>query len=426
MVEYRRRFVDDFLDQWLAYLPAVSLEGPKAVGKTETALQRAGAIRRLDEREQRAIINASPELVLAGKPPILIDEWQRVPQTWDIVRRAVDENNTPGQFLLTGSASVTPGNIHSGAGRIDRVRMWPLTLPERGISEPTVSLRSLLGGKREQLTGATNVRLVDYAEQITRSGLPALQSSPLAVAERRVAGYVDRISEREVEVEGGLRVDVANVMRWLRAYAAGVATTASYEVLRDAATAGQAVKMAKTTDVRYRSVLEQLWIVEPLPAWAPNYNYLNRLAKSPKHIMADPAFAAAALGVTADSLVEGVEPLVARPESQHATIFGALFENLAIQHLRVFAQNNDAKVFHARTQGGREEIDAIVERRDGRFVAFEVKLGAVPGGGAFKHLKALRARAGDAMLDGVVLTSGSEAYRRDDGFAVVPLALLKP
>lgn len=424
-VSYQRRYVDDYLDEWMKYFPAVSIEGPKAVGKTATARQRAQTQRFLDKPEQAAIITAAPDRVVEGTPPILIDEWQNIPSTWDSVRRAVDDDPQPGRFILTGSASSQHGRTHSGAGRIHRIRMWPLTLPERGVTVPTVSLAHLLTGERTEVAGQTDFSLQDYVEEITKSGLPAICHLPQKVAEQRVSAYVDRIVEHEIMVNGRQRSNSPTVMRWLRAYSAAVSTTATYDSLRDAASAGEAEKLAKQTDIVYRDVLERLWIVEPLLAWEPHTNYLKRLTKAPKHCLADPAFAAAALGLTADALLEGAEPLVERPHS-HATMLGALFECLAIQHLRVFAHNNNARVYHARTQGGRVEIDIIIERRDGRFLPIEVKLSPNPPARAFQHLHQLQELSGNAMLDGVVITTGTEAYRRKDGIAIVPLALLGP
>ena len=420
---YRHRLVDDVLDQWLAHLPAVSIEGPKGVGKTATAQRRARTARYLDLAEAAALIRADPGRVVLGDPPVLVDEWQRIPEVWDRVRRAVDAGAPGGSFLLTGSASAQ-GPTHSGAGRIQRIRMWPLTLPERGVTDPTVSLKALLSGEQGEISGETGFALPEYVQAITRSGLPALQDLPLEVAELRVEDYVDRIAEVEVVDSGVRAARPALLRRWLRAYAGAVATTTTYDKLRDAASPGEAEKLSKGTDVAYRDALERLWIVEPVPAWVPNVAYLARLTKAPKHGLADPAFAAAALGLNAERLLAGAEPSSGRPTSGHVTFTGALFESLVTQHVRAFAARHRAQVYHARTQGGREEIDLIIERRDARVVALEVKLAANPPERAFTHLAKLKARMGDGLLDAAVITTGRHAYRRPDGIAVIPFALL--
>src|SRR5690606_20923158 len=172
---YIRRIVDDELDELLPALPAVTLEGAKGVGKTETALQRARTVYRLDDPAQQAIAEADPERLLNGEPPILLDEWQRVPAVWDRVRRAVDAGADPASYLLTGSASPTHPPTHSGAARVVTVRMRPLSLAERGLATPTVSLRALLEGGRPEVRGTTEVALADYTREIVGSGFPGLR-----------------------------------------------------------------------------------------------------------------------------------------------------------------------------------------------------------------------------------------------------------
>ena len=173
---YRRRIVDDELDELLGGLSAVAIEGPRAVGKTATALQRAMTVYRLDDEAQRTIARADPALLVQGEPPVLIDEWQRLPESFDRVRRAVDAGAPAGSFLLTGSASPKDPPTHSGAGRIVRVRLRPMTLAEREIDTPSVSLRHLLTGNRAAVTGRTQVKLDRYVDEIVRSGLPGLRS----------------------------------------------------------------------------------------------------------------------------------------------------------------------------------------------------------------------------------------------------------
>jgi predicted AAA+ superfamily ATPase len=176
MRTYLNRVVDHELDELLPDLPAISLEGPKGVGKTETALRRSRTVYRLDDPAQHAIIKADPARVGVGEVPILIDEWQRVPESWDVVRRLVDEDGTPGRFLLTGSATPADPPTHSGAARIVTVRMRPLTLTERLVADPRVSLRDLLQGQRPPLEGSTPVSLQDYTDEIVSSGLPGLRA----------------------------------------------------------------------------------------------------------------------------------------------------------------------------------------------------------------------------------------------------------
>jgi uncharacterized protein len=401
---YIRRTVDDELDELFAALPAVAIEGAKGVGKTETALQRAVTVHRLDDPAEREIAAADPARLVAGPPPVLIDEWQRIPESWDVVRRAVDDGAGPGAFLLTGSATPLAPPTHSGAGRIVTTRVRPMSLDERGIATPTVSLGALLAGARSDISGSTDVGLEEYAEEIVRSGFPGIRHLHGRASRAQLDGYVDRIVTREFEEAGHRLLDPEGLRRWLTAYAAATSSTASYEKIRDAATSGQGDKPAKTSTISYRNVLERLWILEPVPGWRPGRNQIGRLAASPKHQLVDPALAV----------------------PRDRTLLGAFFESLATLCVRVSAQAAEARVRHLRLHSGRHEIDLIVERADHRVVAIEVKLGRVPNADDGAHLRWLRDEIGDDLLDAVIVTTGRDAYRRKDGIAVVPLALLGP
>lgn len=420
---YRRRVVDDRLDELLGGLPAVSIEGPKAVGKTETALQRAATVHRLDDENERVIAAADPTLLLDGATPILIDEWQRLPESYDRVRRAVDEGAAPGSFLLTGSATPAGLPTHSGAGRIVRVRLRPMTLAERGLAAPTVSLSALLDGSARTIGGTAEVDLRRYVQEILGSGFPAIRPLTPSLQSAQLDGYLERIVERDFEELGHQVRRPGTLMRWMRAYAAATATTASYEKIRDAASSGVSDKPSKTATLPYRDVLERLWILDPLPAWLPSRDHLARLAAPAKHHLADPALAARLLDADADTLLGArqVHPTMPRD----GTLLGALFESLVTLCVRVYAQAAQARTAHLRTWKGEREVDLIVER-GARVLALEVKLGRVPDDSDVRHLLWLRDRLGDDLADAAVITTGTTAYRRRDGIAVVPAALLGP
>ncbi len=422
---YTRRIVDAELDELIGELPALSLEGAKAVGKTATASQHAATTFLLDDSAQREIVAAEPNRLLSGRRPVLIDEWQRLPDSWDLVRRAVDSDPSPGQFLLTGSASPRGLSTHSGAGRIATIRMRPLSLAERGLARPTVSLKALLGADRPEIVGGdTTISLVDYAAEIVASGFPAIRRLRERGTRAQLDGYVDRIVERDFDDLGRPVRNPATLRRWMAAYAAATSTSASFETIRDAATSGQGDKPAKTTTIPYRDILERLWIIESVPAWLPTRNHIARLGEAPKHQLVDPALAARLLGVGVDALLDGRDAGPAFPRD--GALLGALFESLVTLSVRVYAQAAEARVGHLRTRGGDREIDLIVERGDHRVVAIEVKLGRATDTRDVRHLLWLREKLGDDLIDAVVITSGSDAYRRADGIAVVPAVLLGP
>ncbi|WP_328293553.1 DUF4143 domain-containing protein [Kineococcus sp. NBC_00420] len=420
---YSPRVVDAELAKYLAGLAAVALEGAKGVGKTRSGLQHVETVVQLDDPAQRDLVAADPGRVLRGEPPVLIDEWQRVPPTWDAVRRAVDDGTAPGSFLLAGSAVPRNTGVHSGAGRIVRLRMRPMTLSERGVARPTVSLAQLLTGRRGDVAGATGVGIDEYADEICRSGLPAVRALSPRLRRAQLDGYVDSIIDRDFPDLGRAVRNPAPLRRWMSAYAAAVSTSTAYDRLLEAATPGDLDKPAKTTTTAYRDILQRLWFLDPVPAWTPSRNHLARLAAAPKHHLADPAFAARLLGVDAAALA-GAEP--ARRPGREATLLGQLFESLVTLDVRAYAQAAEARTGHLRLRGGDHEVDLIIERNDGKVVALEVKVAGAVTDADVKHLTWLRGALGENLLDAVVVTTGPEAYRRRDGIAVVPAALLGP
>lgn len=418
--DYQRRIVDGELDELFPDLAAVLLDGPKGVGKTETAIRRSATVRRLDIEPERRVVLADPSIIAGDPRPLLLDEWQRVPEVWDVVRRLVDADHAGGQFLLTGSAPVL--STHSGAGRITTMRVRPLTLAERAVEDPTVSLAALLAGTAD-VAGRTTIDVRRYVDEMLASGFPGLRHLTGRALTYQLDSYIERIVDHDM-AEAGLRVRrPATVMAWLRAYAAATGTTASWNKIRSAATVAADAVPARTTTQPYIELLSGLRILDPVQAWAPSNNHLGVLTTAPRHFLADPALAARLVKRGATQLLHGDGPIP--PQPRDGSFLGALFENLAALSVRVFAQANDASVHHLRTRNGRNEVDFIVES-DAGVIGIEVKLAASIGDTDVRHLLWLRDRLGAGCIDTVVLHSGPEAYRRPDGVAVVPLALLGP
>lgn len=422
-VSYSDRIVDAELDELLPSLAAIALEGPKGVGKTATASRRARSVRRLDDPAELALARADPARVITDPPPVLLDEWQRLPAVWDLVRRAVDAGAPAGSFLLTGSAAPIDLPAHSGAGRIPTIRLRPLSLAERSLGTASVSLSGLLAGTRPHLAGSTETTLEAYAQEIVASGFPGIRALAPRARRLQLDGYLRRLAERDFE-EVGHRVRApAALVRWMTAYAAATATSATFETLRRAASPGEGRELARTTVQPYRDALERLFLLDPIPGWTPTRNRIARLVGPPKHHLADPALAARLLDVDVDQLLtpsRGGERLL-----HEGVLLGALFESLVTLSVRVYAQACEASVGHLRTKAGRQEIDLIVERA-GRVVAIEVKLTATVSDDDVRHLRWLLRTHGDGVADAIVVTTGREAYRRPDGIGVVPAALLGP
>jgi hypothetical protein len=401
----------------LSAVGAVVVEGPKACGKTATARQLAASEVLFDiDPNVRQALAADPALVLDGSTPRLLDEWQVEPSVWNHVRRAVDDRARPGQFILTGSA-VPADDVtrHTGAGRIARLAMRPMSLFEAGRSDGRISLVDLLDG-RIASSADPGLTVTDVAEEVAIGGWPGLRDRPLPDALRAVRGYLTEIARVDVGRIDATRRDPDRVARLLRSLARNVATHAAATTL--AADAGGADGPLKDDTVReYLYALERLMVVEDQPAWAPRLRSKHRLRTAPKRHFVDPSLAVAALRATPDRLLHEIN------------VLGFLFESLVVRDLRVYAQAADAQVLQYRDSGGLE-VDAIVEAGDGRWMAFEVKLGQrqvdEAAAGLLRFAERVdTARCGRPALLGVIVATGY-AYRREDGVAVLPIGALGP
>lgn len=396
--------------------PAIALDGPKGVGKTGTAERRSAEVWIMDDPAQRQRLEADFGLDgIATQGTVLIDEWQRLPQVWDSVRRSVDRGAVPGRFLLTGSATpVSAAGTHSGAARILSLRMRPMGLHERGMVEPSVSLSRLLAGTADQVGGQSQMSLSDYGKAIVGSGFPGALDLAPRLRRAFLDAYLARVIDRDLPDLGREVRRPETLRRWLRAYAAASSTTTAYSRLLDSTTAGDGEQPSKTATIAYREHLSQLFLLDPVPGWLPSRSPMSQLRQAPKHQLADPALAARLLGLGEASLLA----------PRGAAMFGPLFESLVTLGVRVIAQAAEATVSHLRTKAGEHAVDLIVEADDGRVLAIEVKLAASVEDSDVRHLLWLRDRMPEQVVDLVVVTTGAHAYRRSDGVAVVPLALL--
>lgn len=414
---YHPRVVDRELRELLSSAGAVVIEGPKACGKTETARQVSASEVRLDvDPNARQAASIDPGLVLEGETPRLLDEWQVATGLWNHVRRAVDDRRGPGQFILTGSA-VPRDDVtrHTGAARIVRMRMRPMSLFESGHSTGRVSLASLLQGEppRDLDPGTT---LPQIAERIAVGGWPGFIDHPVPNALTAIRGYVDEIRRTDIQRVDNVAHDPARVLKLMRAIARNVSTMAPLTTLaRDVSEDGDA--LARNTVDTYYNALERLMVVEDQPAWAPHLRSRSRLRTAPKRHFVDPSLAVAIMRATPERLLSDLNHL------------GFLFESLAVRDLRIYAQAADAQVLHYKDNTDLE-VDAIVETAEGRWGAFEVKLGTGQVEPAAESLLKFAERVdttkcGPAQVLGVIVATGF-AYRRADGVSVIPIATLGP
>ena len=427
MDRYLPRVSDGVLERELRGLPAICIEGAKAVGKSASAERLAHSSFHLDRPEELAAVQADRNLIGTVPEPVLIDEWQNDPPIWDAVRRMVDERRTPGRFILTGSADPHNTRIHSGAGRIVRLRMRPLSFAERQLQTPSVSLAGLLHGTQGGIEGRTAIGLEEYIREILNSGLPGMRQTPEDLIGVELASYLDYALSREVPSLGVVVRRPKALRGWLTAYAAAMGGTATFSAISDAVSRQAHASRATVND--YREVLEQLWLLDPLPAWVPEAGTMKRLGQASKHFLADPAFAANLLGASAARLVNGssrADTVEGYRRLRGAPFLGALFESLATLSVRVYAEALQCRVSHLRTHRGEHEVDIIIETPEGGVLAMEVKLASAVTEEHVKHLNWLADQLGDRLVDRAVITTGPFAYRRTDGIAVVPLALLGP
>ena len=414
---YCPRIADAELRACLASAGAVVIEGPKACGKTRMAQQLAASAVLLDvDPSARQALAVDPALLLAGARPRLLDQWQVEPALWNQVRRAVDACGEPGQFLLTGSAvPADDAARHTGAGRFSFLRLRPMTLLEIGAGQGGVSLAALLEGEPTSCADP-GLAVADLAELVCRGGWPAQLGRPLAATSRAARDYLEQVRQVDVQRLDGRRRDPQRLGTLLRSLARNVATEVSLTTL--AADAGGADgPLDPRTVADHLQALERLMVLENQPAWRPHLRSKAALRQAPRRHFCDPSLAVAALGGSPDRLLKDLDWL------------GLLFESLVIRDLRVLAQALDGEVFHYRDNYG-VEVDAIVQLRNGRWGAIEIKLGQGQVEAAASSLLRFRSqldigRTGEPAFLAVVCGSGY-GYRRADGISVVPVGALGP
>jgi len=414
-MSYVPRIADSELERRLNAAGAVLIEGAKACGKTETARQVAKSEVLLDiDQDARHAAELNPALVLDGEVPRLIDEWQLEPAIWNHVRRAVDDRAEPGQFILAGSAQPMDDETrHSGAGRISRLKMRPMSLFELGPSNGEISLSALLDGQSGEATDP-GLELEDVVAAICRGGWPAFRGLDLPDALRRVRDYLDEIPRDAQRL--GQRHRPERVGRLIQSLARNVATPVAARTLAaDASRPEDPISDDAVAD--YLSSLTRLFVVEDQPAWQPHLRSRYRLRRTAKRHLVDPSLAVAALRGDPETLLRDLNFL------------GLLFESMVIRDLKIYAQAIDGRVEHYQDNSNLE-VDAIVPT--GRsWGAFEIKLGGerrIEEGAASLTRFRKRidtAKSGDPAVLAVIVATGY-GYVREDGIQVIPIGCLGP
>lgn len=405
---YTRRYVDDYLDRAMEHLPAFMITGPRACGKTTTALRRSESVLRLDTPGDAALFAGDPDAALARLPgPVLIDEWQEVPASLAAVKRAVDSAPAPGRYLVTGSTrSRHTGTSWPGTGRITPVRMHPLTQGEKAGSPTALGfLDRLFAGDVEQgrLDGAPS--LYDYVEMAASGGFPQAMDLPDEFRAAWYAGYVDQLAGRDLPEIASVR-DPQKVLTALRVLALSTAGIPTKTTL------AQTVGVDYRTIDRYIDLLAEVGVVDLLPAWGGNR--LTRLAKSPKLHIADAGLAVHLAGADAELLLSDGD------------LRGRVLESFVAAQLRPLLTLGSSPVSaaHLRDSDNRREVDLILEGRRGNVVAIEVKAAAGADAKDARHLVWLRDQLGTDFSAGVVFHAGDFSYALSDRIWAVPIAAI--
>jgi len=419
---YRPRIMDEQVKRYLETFGAVCVEGPKWCGKTWISSYHANSEFLIADPannfQNRHLAELSPSMVLEGETPRLIDEWQEVEEIWDAVRYAVDMRGQRGQFILTGSSTPKKkeNRVHSGAGRIGKLRMRTMSLYESGESSGKVSLEALCEGKMESvLTGEVELR--NLANYVVRGGFPGAIDLPPESAQTIAASYIETILTDDAQRIDGIKYDVDKMRLLLRSLARNESTTATKKKLENDIREVDDASVDYDTLNRYLDVFARLFLIDNQKPFATGIRSSVRVKQAEKRHFCDPALACALLNATPDKLINDLET------------FGFLFEALCERDIKIYAEAFGAQVFHYQDYA-EKEIDAVIELKDGRWCAFEIKLGANQIDNAAKNLIEIRDKIAEdggklPSVMAVICGMSNAAYKRPDGVYVVPITALK-
>ncbi len=425
IANYKSRIVDELLKKRLKGKGAILIEGPKWCGKTTTAKQIAASILDLGDsstlENAQTTIQVNTKMLLAGDTPRLIDEWQTMPALWDMVRSEVDNRQSFGQFILTGS-SVPPKNDemhHSGTGRIGRISMRPMSLWESGESSGSVSLEDLFENKPIEPQN-NSLDLEKIAFLICRGGWPQSTMMEEETALDEAIDYYESIYKIDIHRIDDIRRSSERTRMLLRSYARNQGCAISLACLANDIKESDNLSITYETISDYIDALKKLFIIEDMPAWNPNLRSKSSIQTSPTRYFIDPSIAASALAIGPNDLMYDMKT------------FGLFFESLAVRDLRVYADALSGNVFHFRNATGLE-CDAVLHRRNGSYGLIEIKLGGsnlIDKGAATlcdlaSKINTDKMKAPSFMM--VLTAIGDYSYRRpQDGVWVVPIGCLKP
>ena len=421
MTRYMSRCIDRSIERDLGIFGAVLIQGPKWCGKTTTAQRFAESSLSLSDPAgdfaALQLARIDPAQAIVGATPRLIDEWQEEPKLWDAIRFECDRRTgEPGQFLLTGSATPNDADqpMHSGIGRISRLRMETMTLAELGVSTRAVSLESLLNRCAIKAALGSINGIAGIADLLCRGGWPQAVGKTTADAMRISAAYIDGVCESDVSKVDGVKRDPEKVRALLSSLARNESTLAGEKSLEK----DLGGDVSRSTLRRYADALRRIHIIDDIPAWHPALRSPVKLRQSAKRHLADPSLAVALLGANPESLASDPKTL------------GLLFESLVLHDLKVYAAANDSSVSHYHDADDLE-VDAVIHKRNGTWIAVEVKLGSPQIPEASTNLLRLERKLVErgerppaAKL--IVIGFGMPVHTTPEGIIVAPVDTLAP
>ena len=423
MAKYKHRIADSILERKVLGKGAVLIEGPKWCGKTTTAKQMAKSILDLGDSsvlmQSSQLIEISPQALLEGKTPRLIDEWQALPTIWDSIRSEVDRRGEPSQFILTGSSVLPEADetIHSGTGRFAYIKMRTMSLYESEESTGSISLADLFDGKDFGVL-QNEMDIEELAYLTCRGGWPWATLISRSVALDQAFDYVDSVIQKDIQRVDKTKRSPDRARLLLRSYARNISQQTSYNTIRKDMLSNDASTLDEDTVADYIKALKKLFVIEDLAAWNPNIRSKAAIRTSDTRHFVDPSIGTAVLRLGPKDLLNDLQT------------FGLFFEDLVVRDLRVYAEALDGELYHYRDSSGLE-CDTVLHRHDGSYALLEVKIGGeerINEGAA--NLLALANNIDTNKMPApsfmaVIIGVGKYAYRRKDGVYVIPIGCLK-
>lgn len=421
--DYKNRLIDEKIDTYLEVFGAISVQGPKWCGKTWTSLNHSNSSAFMTESETKNLAKTSPKYIFNENKPQLIDEWQLVPSIWDAVRHECDKNHDKGKFILTGSTTLTKAEneeevFHSGTGRIAIMKMYPMSLYESGDSNGAISISDMYNDT-VKCSYQKKIELNEIAHLLVRGGWPENLYVKREQSHIIPESYIDSIVNRDINERKDKKRDSKKMQMLIRSLARNSSSIAGFEtIVKDIEETenSEVLLSSRQTVADYIGVLDNLFLIFNQEAYNINYRSSQRVGKSPKRHLIDPSLACAAMSLSEEKLITDFNT------------FGLLFESMVQRDLLIYMDYLGGKLFHFRDNQSSNEVDSILEFRDGTYAAIEIKLTSVGIEDAKKSLLEFHSNVSKKPVFMCIIVGHYEAIVKDPetGIYIIPITALKP